>query len=67
MRQLTLDVIVGIPQKGRSKRHFLNVTYATINILRSKREKIRERVGAREEAEVSVRLLSGQGVLSCTM
>lgn len=40
MRQLTLNVIFGIPQKKNgSKRDFLNVAYATINILRSKREK----------------------------
>jgi len=46
---VTLDVIFGTPHKSGSKRDFLNVTYTTINTLRMKREKNRERAGMCEE------------------
>ena len=69
-RQVTLDVIFGTPHKSGSKRDFLNVTYTTINKLRRKRGKKRERVGMCEEewlgshslppCVVRVRLISGQ-------
>lgn len=49
MRQVTLDVIFGIPHKSASKRDFLNVTYTTNNTLRRKWEKYRERAGIGEE------------------
>lgn len=56
--QQTLVIICGIPHKSGSKRDFFkNVVYATINILRSNREKSRERAGVREEQQPGIHFL----------